>query len=212
LDSVAFDLDMTLVDSRPVARRVLSRLVAEHRHDVDIETLMGRYGVPAAQWLPLAVDRVQYRSLQMQEASSARSMPGAAAAIDAVRIAGMRVVVVTGTSAGLAREMLRAAGLRIDRLLCDVWAVEKANPLLTESCWAYVGDHADDMEAARHAGCLAIGVATGTSRPMGADVELRDLTMLPPWLAEHAPQPNDQLIRTVLCSRHRSWTKRVIRR
>jgi hypothetical protein len=51
------------------------------------------------------------------------------------------------------------------------------------------GDHADDMAAARRAGAIAIGVATGTSRPVGADVELEDLNAFVPWLARRPSPP-----------------------
>jgi hypothetical protein len=45
IDAIAFDLDMTLVDSRPVSQRALERLVSEHGAHLDIETLMSAYGV-----------------------------------------------------------------------------------------------------------------------------------------------------------------------
>jgi phosphoglycolate phosphatase-like HAD superfamily hydrolase len=48
-----------------------------------------------------------------------------------------------------------------------------------------VGDHADDMQAARDAGSLAIGVRSGTSPPTGADVDLGSLERFPAWLNAH---------------------------
>jgi hypothetical protein len=38
------------------------------------------------------------------------------------------------------------------------------------------------MVAGRQAGVIAIGVNSGTSRPIGAQIELEDLTGFPSWL------------------------------
>jgi hypothetical protein len=43
------------------------------------------------------------------------------------------------------------------------------------------------MLAGRQAGAIAIGVNSGTSRPIGAQVELEDLTAFPSWLAHRTP-------------------------
>jgi hypothetical protein len=40
------------------------------------------------------------------------------------------------------------------------------------------------MLAGRRAGAIAVGLNTGTSRPIGAQVELEDLTAFPSWLAD----------------------------
>ncbi|HEY7932714.1 MAG TPA: haloacid dehalogenase-like hydrolase [Solirubrobacteraceae bacterium] len=182
--AVAFDLDMTLVDSRPVSRRALERLVAEHGYELDVAALMGSYGLPLSGWLPIGSDHALFRSLQMKDISSAQSMPGALAALAAARRCGARVVVVTGATRAIAVEMLRSVGLSVDCLRADVWAAGKVGPLREERCWAFVGDHADDMFAARQAGAIAIGVASATSRPVGADVELEDLHAFALWLED----------------------------
>lgn len=166
---------MTLVDSRPVSQRALERLVAEHDYDLDIGSLMARYGLPLSQWLPAGSDHALFRSLQAEDTSGAESMPGAPAAVAAVRRLGGRVVVVTAAPGEIAVEMLRALGIVVDGVRADVWAAGKVEPLREEKCWAFVGDHADDMSAARQAGAIAIGVATGMSPPIGADVEFEDL-------------------------------------
>jgi phosphoglycolate phosphatase-like HAD superfamily hydrolase len=80
--------------------------------------------------------------------------------------------------------MLSSAGLSADALRADAWGAGKVEPLKEEGRWAFVGDHADDMAAARQAGAIAVGVATGTSQPLGADVELEDLYAIVPWLEE----------------------------
>lgn len=185
MPAVAFDLDMTLVDSRPVSQCALERLVGEHGYEFEVESLMAQYGLPLSRWLPPGCDHQLFRSLQMQGIADARPMHGALEAVEAVRRSGERVVVITAAPSAIAVEMLQAVGITADGLRADVWAVGKVEPLREERCWAFVGDHADDMSAARQAGVLAIGVATGISPPHGAHVDLADLSAFAGWRAEH---------------------------
>ena len=184
IEAIAFDLDMTLVDSGPVSRRALERLVCEYGAKLDIDALMSAYGLPLPGWLPASIDGALFRALQSQDIALAVAMPGAGAALAAVRQAGARVVVVTSAPLVIALGMLRAAGLRVDDLHPDAWGAEKVERLRAERCWAFVGDHPDDMLAGRRAGAIAIGVNTGTSRPIGAQVELENLSAFPAWLAD----------------------------
>lgn len=172
---------MTLVDSRPVSQRALERLVSDHGYRLDIDRLIANYGLPLSRWLPGTSDHTLFRSLQGEEIARVKAMPGAASALEAIHRSGCRSVVVTAAPLEIAREMLRAAGLDVDAVRADVWGAGKVPPLREEGSWAFVGDHADDMKAARVAGAVAVGVATGTSRPLGADIELDDLRGFPAW-------------------------------
>jgi phosphoglycolate phosphatase len=116
IEAIAFDLDMTLVDSRPVSQRALERLVCEYGAQLDIDTLMSTYGLPLPRWLPASIDGALFRTLQSQDIALAVAMPGAGAALAAVRQAGARAVVVTSAPLAVALGMLRAAGLRVDGL------------------------------------------------------------------------------------------------
>jgi phosphoglycolate phosphatase len=187
IEAIAFDLDMTLVDSRPVSQRALERLVREHGAQLDIDTLMSAYGVPLPRWLPANIDGALFRRLQAQDIALAVAMRGAGGALAAVRQAGARVVVVTSSPVAIAIGMLGAAGLDVDRVHPDAWGAHKVEPIRAENCWAFVGDHPDDMHAALQAGVIAVGVYSGTSRPIGAQIELDDLTAFPSWLAERRP-------------------------
>lgn len=180
--AVGLDLDMTLVDSRAVSRRALQRLVFEHGHELDVEALMERYGLPPAGWLPAGTNVELFRQLQLQELGLTAPMPGARAAVAAIREAGCRAVVVTAASASVATRMLTTAGLAVHAVHADVWGTDKAVALREERCRAFVGDHPDDMLAARRAGAVAVGVATGTIAPAGADVVLNDLNAFEEWL------------------------------
>jgi phosphoglycolate phosphatase len=174
---------MTLVDSRPASQRTLEFLASDHGYDIDVASLMAGYGLPLSKWLPPDCDHSLFWSVQSKHLSSAKPMPGAVAAIAAARKAGARPVVITAAQESIAIGILDAIGLSVDVVRAGVWASGKVQPLREENCWAFVGDHTADMSAARQAGAVAVGVATGMSRPSGADVELEDLNAFAPWLA-----------------------------
>jgi phosphoglycolate phosphatase len=174
---------MTLVDSRPVSQRALERLVSEYGVDLDVQALMSTYGLPLSRWLPPDLETTLFRAVQSQHISSVVPMPGARLAVHALRQIGACVVMITAAPKKIASEMLAGVGLAADRLWTDVWASGKAPPLRKDRCSAFVGDHPDDMSAARQAGAIAIGVATGTAPPIGADVFFETRREFPSWLS-----------------------------
>jgi len=118
-------------------------------------------------------------------------MPGAMAALAAVRERGLRVVIVTSKLGRLAHLHLDHLGLTADVLAGDLFAEGKADALVRYRARWYVGDHVADMIAARTAGIPGIGVATGPCsadelRAGGATHVLPDLTSLPDLLGEIA--------------------------
>jgi phosphoserine phosphatase len=112
-------------------------------------------------------------------------LPGASAAVTAVRAAGGRAVVVTAKSEALARQALAALGVEVDEVVGGHWAEAKAQALRAHGATVYVGDHPGDVQAARAADALCVGVLTGGEPPVGADVLLDDLTAFPEWFAGH---------------------------
>ncbi|MFD8814478.1 HAD family hydrolase, partial [Streptomyces sp. NPDC059627] len=116
------------------------------------------------------------------------ALPGARAAIAAVRDAGGKSVVVTAKYEPNAKLHLSHLGIVPDAVVGDLWAEQKAVALREHGAVAYVGDHVGDVRGARKAGALSVAVATGPCaaeelRAAGADVVLGDLTELPAWLA-----------------------------
>ncbi|MEU5945203.1 HAD family hydrolase [Micromonospora sp. NPDC047465] len=190
--TVGFDLDMTLVDSRPgiaAAYRALTALTGVH---VDAEAAVSRLGPPLrteiARWFPPEqVDAAvrTYRELYPAYAITPTvPLPGAREAIDAIRARGGRVLVVTSKLGRLARLHLDHLGLAVDELAGDLFAEEKATALREHGATHYVGDHVADMVAARAAGVPGIAVATGPCsadelRAAGAEAVLDDLTGFP---------------------------------
>jgi phosphoglycolate phosphatase len=176
--AVGFDLDMTLIDSRPGIHAAYRALTARTGVWVDADLAVSRLGPPLrtelAQWFP--PDQVEdavttYRALYPDYAITPTvPTPGAVEALTAVRAQGLRVVVVTSKLGRLAKLHLAHLGLAADELAGDLFAEGKAAALTEHGVEWYVGDHVGDMIAARTAGVPGIGVATG---PCGED-ELRD--------------------------------------
>ncbi len=194
--TVGFDLDMTLIDSRPGIKATYEALAAETGAYIDADLAITRLGPPLEQelafWFP--EERVQemcdrYREIYPTYAiTPTRAMPGAREAIAAVRAAGGRAVVVTAKHEPNAKLHLAHLGIDPDAVVGWLWAEAKAEALREHGASVYVGDHVGDVRGARAAGALSVAVPTGPCdaaelREAGADVVLDDLTAFPAWLA-----------------------------
>jgi phosphoglycolate phosphatase len=196
--TVGFDLDMTLIDSRPGIKAVWDRLSAETGVFIDSALAVTRLGPPLdeelANWFPaeeVPAMSERYRALYPEHAiAPTPAMPGAVASVEAVRAAGGRPLVVTAKYAPNARLHLDHLGIDAE-LRGWLWAEAKAEALIEYGASVYVGDHTGDIRGARAAGALSVAVATGPCgaaelRAAGADVVLDDLTQFPDWLADYA--------------------------
>ncbi|MER5637463.1 HAD hydrolase-like protein [Kitasatospora sp. NPDC002227] len=196
--TVGFDLDMTLLDTRPGIKAAYDVLAAETGTYIDSDLVVSRLGPPLAQelavWFP--AERVpamvdHYRALYRDHAlPGTLVLPGARESLAAVRAAGGRVAVITGKYAPNARLQLDHVGLDVDILVGDTWAESKGDALREHGATVYVGDHLGDVRGARAAGAVAVGVTTGPYgteelRGAGADVVLGSLAEFPAWLAAH---------------------------
>ncbi|WP_040690545.1 HAD family hydrolase [Nocardia vinacea] len=194
--TVGFDLDMTLIDSRPGVCKAIEQLATEFDLPLRSAELADRLGPPLAMLLadagapeeliPALVTR--YREIYPSIVPYIPAMPGADAALDAVRARGGRVLIVTGKHEPLARLHVAELGWRIDEVVGDLWSDGKAAALREHGADLFVGDHEGDMRGARAADVFALGVATGPCdadelRTAGADFVLGGLTEFPDWLA-----------------------------
>ncbi|WP_203861570.1 HAD family hydrolase [Plantactinospora mayteni] len=183
---------MTLIDTRPGIAAAYRALTAATGVYVDADAVVSRLGPPLRtelrNWFP--AERLEeavevYRSLYPEYAiTMSRPLPGAIEALAEVRAVGLRVVVVTGKYGPLARLHLEHLGMRVDELVGELFAAEKATALTTHGAELYVGDHVADMLAARTAGIPGLGVTTGSHDgdellAAGADLVLGDLTGFP---------------------------------
>ncbi len=193
---IGFDLDMTLIDSQPGFRPLYERLAAESGADIDIDLVLSRLGPPIevelANWLPAAeVDTWsdRYRELYPEIALPLiTTLPGARTALEAVREHG-RAIIITAKHGPNAQLHVDHLDLPADAVFGRVWRDGKAAVLADQGAYAYVGDHVNDMEAAKTAGVIGVGVTTGPSsahelRDAGASVTLGSLEDFPGWLAQ----------------------------
>ncbi|MFG3202818.1 HAD family hydrolase [Streptomyces sp. NPDC048192] len=194
--TVGFDLDMTLIDSRPGIHACYTALAERTGTFIDADLAVTRLGPPLAEelinWFP--AERVPemadlYREMYPVYAIAATpAMAGAREAMAAVRAAGGRTMVVTAKYEPNAKLHLSHLGIDPDVVVGDLWAERKAEALREYAAGVYVGDHVGDVRGARTAGALSVGVATGPCpaeelRAAGADVVLDDLSAFPAWLA-----------------------------
>ncbi|MFD7459034.1 HAD family hydrolase [Streptomyces sp. NPDC059868] len=206
--TVGFDLDMTLIDSRPGIHACYQALAERTGTFVDADLAVTRLGPPLTEelrnWFPeedVPAVADLYRSMYPAHAITATpALPGAREAIAAVRASGGRAIVVTAKYEPNAKLHLEHLGLEPDVLVGDLWAEAKAVALREHTAGVYVGDHTGDIRAARAADALSVTVATGPFgaaelREAGTDVVLADLTAFPEWLAAYldgadAPEPS----------------------
>ena len=201
---VGFDLDMTLVDSRPGIQATIDALAEESgeaaladprlldallRRNLDLE-FADRFAPDRAQELA-----ERFRDLYVTVGVPGTDLlPGAADALDVVRTAGARTVVVTAKFEPNAHRCLDHVGLAVDAVFGWRYGPGKAETLRECDAFAYVGDTPRDMHAARDADALAVGVTTGPHddgelRAAGAHVVLSSLVEFPEWWATRARLP-----------------------
>jgi len=196
--TVGFDLDMTLIDSRPGIHACYTALAARTGVTLDADLIVTRLGPPLEDelinWFP--ADEVPemaglYREMYPTYAiTGTTAMPGAREAIEAVRATGGCAIVVTAKHEPNAKLHLEHLGIEPDAVVGDLWAEQKGLALREHGARVYVGDHTGDIRGARTARALSVAVATGPFdaeelRAAGADVVLGDLTEFPAWLRSH---------------------------
>lgn len=200
--TVGFDLDMTLIDSRPGIHACYQALSARTGTFIDADLAITRLGPPLVDelvnWFP--AERIDamvglYREMYPTTAVPATTaLPGAREAIEAVRAAGGRAIVVTAKHEPLAKLHLDHLGIEPDAVIGDLWAEGKAQALIEHGAAVYVGDHTGDVRGARTADAYSVAVATGPCaadelRAAGADAVLADLTEFPAWLTTYEARP-----------------------
>lgn len=194
MSAIGFDLDMTLIDSRPGIKAVYEQLAAETGARINIDVVISRLGPPvewelghwiSAEDVPRMADR--YRELYPEIALPlVEALPGAHAALAAAARRG-RTLIVTAKNGPAAQLHVDRLGLGVDAVFGRAWREGKATVLREQSATAYVGDHVHDMEAAQRAGVPGIGVTTGPSSAeelnhAGATAVLTTLEHFPAWL------------------------------
>ena len=146
--TVGFDLDMTLIDSRPGIKAVYDRLAARdrrvHRLGAGRHPARSAAGGGAGALVPgrgaSSGGPTQYRALYVRYGiEPTGAMAGAREALEAVRSVGGRTLVVTAKHEPNARLHLDHLDIRPDLLAGDLWAEAKAVALREHGAAVYVG-------------------------------------------------------------------------
>ena len=193
---VGFDLDLTLIDSRPAILAAWTEVARETGAAIDLAAIDRRMGAKledeAAFWFPpdqVASAAAVYREHYVRLAPAmTAALPGAAESLAAVRAAGAGPVVITAKHPVSVGPSMLAAGLTVQEIFTLVHGPEKAAVLAKIHAAVYVGDTPDDMKAARSAGARAVGVPTGSFArtellDAGAHLVLDSLLEFPAWYA-----------------------------
>jgi uncharacterized protein len=198
---VGFDLDMTLIDTRPGFAACLTALGEEAGVEFDVAFLVERLGPPLDVMLspylpehePHHVARLVDRFRELYPTIAVPptlAFGGAHEALAAVRAHGGRTILITGKYEPNARLHVDALGFDVDEVIGEVWGPGKGPVLAEHGASIYVGDHVHDVEGALAAGITSVSVLTGgcTEQELvaaGTHAVLPDLTAFPAWLEEH---------------------------
>lgn len=199
---VGFDLDLTLIDSRPAILAAWSAVARDTSVEIDLAAVDRRMGIKledeADFWFPAAqVESAAagYRRHYVRLAPElTTALPGAHDALAAVRAAGESPVIITAKHPVSVGPSMVAARLTAQEIFTHVHGPEKAAVLARIRAAAYVGDTPSDMMAARSAGAHAVGVPTGSFGrtellAAGAQVVLGSLRDFPSWYADFRSRP-----------------------
>ncbi|MGI8795766.1 MAG: HAD family hydrolase [Acidimicrobiia bacterium] len=191
---VGFDLDMTLIDSRPGILATLWALSEETGVAIDGELVVSRLGptleTEMAEWYPeerIAAVSDRFRELYTElGVPGCHTLPGADDALAAVKSAGGRTIVITAKYEPNARKCLEYVGLTVDDVIGWRYGPGKATALTEHGASVYVGDTPTDVAAAHAAGAVGVAVPTGPHpadelRAAGTDVLLETLRDFPAW-------------------------------
>jgi phosphoglycolate phosphatase-like HAD superfamily hydrolase len=198
---VGFDLDMTLIDTRPGFAACLTALGEEMGVEFDVAGLVSKLGPPLdlmlAPYFPDADERFltglvdRFRELYPELAvPPTQAFPGAHEALAAVRQHHGSSLVITGKYEPNARLHTDALGFDVDRIVGSVWGPGKGPVLAEHGASIYVGDHVHDVEGALAAGIHSVSVLTGGCDEdelvaAGTHTVLPDLRAFPEWLEGH---------------------------
>ncbi|MFC0114814.1 HAD family hydrolase [Kibdelosporangium aridum] len=200
--TVGFDLDMTLIDPRQGIVKAIAALAEETGLSLDGEYIAANMGPPLRDMfrsIGIPEDRIDTSVARFRATypeiviPTTVPMPGAAAALKAVRAAGGQTLIVTAKYQRNAELHIEALGWEVDHLIGDLWSAGKADALKLHGAGVYVGDHIGDVKGAAAAGAVAVGVTTGPCdaamlTEAGADVVLSSLVEFPAWFNDAAPR------------------------
>ena len=195
---VGFDLDMTLIDTRPGFAATLVQLGLETGVEMDVEAMSERLGPPLSHMLApyYPADRItglvdRFRAVYPDHAIAPTwRSPAPTTRWPRYGATAAAPWWSPASSPPTPRSTWSALTFDVDHLVGEVWGVGKAAVLEEHGATVYVGDHVHDVEGALAAGALSVSVLTGGCteeelRAAGTHVVLETLDDFPAWLDAH---------------------------
>ncbi|MFO0574879.1 MAG: HAD-IA family hydrolase [Polyangia bacterium] len=193
LDALIFDIDGTLLDTNDLHVEAWRQTLEQHGYTVASDRIEQEIGKGGDKLVPSLLGRSldkkdgdRMRKLQperfaeLARSRGVRAFPGAVELLREARRRGLKVVLATSSQKAHVRVLGETSGIDLERevdhlVTADDAAESKPAPDLVEAAvqrlglspaqCAMVGDTLYDMEAAKHAGVIGLGVQTGYQPP-----------------------------------------------
>jgi sugar-phosphatase len=162
-----FDLDGTLVNSKPAVERAWIKLAQEAQ--IPLEKMVGLHGIPAEQSLRMLlegrsedeirswVDRIEF--LESSDTAGVIAIPGAKNLLNELNTRGIPWTIVTSCTIPLALSRVKAAGIEMPDHPEPFILGAKRIGLEPNQCWV-IEDAPAGVKSGKSAGCTVAAVLT----------------------------------------------------
>ena len=176
MQTVGFDLDMTLVDSSQAILLTTQKVLRSFNTEVDEEMIARSVGLPIKESFKEWVGDQYLRAYesyvdhyQSVGYLNSHALPGAQELVGELVGQGTKVVVITAKNRQSAEIQLRHLAIPYSELVGGAFQEGKTEAMLETGCVEYVGDHIEDYRAASKAGIHFIGVTTNPMQNLTKD-------------------------------------------
>jgi phosphoglycolate phosphatase len=176
VQTIGFDLDMTLVDSSQAILLTVQRVLKAFKIEVDEMDIGRSVGLPIKEsfkeWIGdgyLEAYEMYVAYYQSSGYLESKALPGAKELLVELMRRNYKVVVITAKNQQSAEIQLRHLSIPYSEMVGNVFGNGKTEAMKKTGCSEYVGDHIEDYKAAAAAGIHFIGVATNPMQDLEKD-------------------------------------------
>ena len=167
MQTIGFDLDMTLVDSSKAILVTTQRVLKAFKIEVNEVDIGRSVGLPIKESFKVWVGDGYLKAYEMYVAYyqssghlESKALPGAKELLVELMGRNYNVVVITAKNQQSAEIQLRHLSIPYSELVGTAFGNGKTEAMKRTGCSEYVGDHIEDYKAAAAADIHFIGVAT----------------------------------------------------